>query len=123
MSPVLTIRFAMLLGVLLFGGVVYFTRQAGSAPEVTPEQAGQLVWIGRALWAVAVIGSIACFQAFQRTPARTALATWSIIAWALGEMTALFGAVVWFLTGTPAWYVPGLLFLVITFLVFPARRE
>jgi hypothetical protein len=47
--------------------------------------------------------------------------SWSIGAWALGEMVALLGGVVWMITGSPAWYFPGLVFLVLTFLVFPAR--
>jgi hypothetical protein len=123
MSPALTIRFAMLLGVLLFGGVVYFSRLSEDAPVLTPEKLRQFRWIGQGLWVVAVGGSAFAFQRFNTSDAPSHRQTWSIIGWALGETVALFGAVVWYLGGSPAWYVPGLLFFLITLLVLPGRRD
>lgn len=115
MTPALAIRFAMLTGVLIFGGVVFYVNK--SAPAMPEESQGMLLLMGRLLWAVAIGGCIFLYQAVGRASAGRA-SQLQIIAWALGEAVALFGGVVWFLTGTPAWYIPGLTFLVLTFLVF-----
>ena len=123
MSPTLTIRFAMLLGVLLFGAVVYVSRMSPDAPTLSAEQLRQLRWIGQGLWLVAIGGAAFALQRFHQPQAPTHRQTWSIIGWALGEMVARFVAVTWFLGGSPVWYLPGLLFLVITFMAFPARRS
>ncbi|MBK8248026.1 MAG: hypothetical protein IPK85_11585 [Gemmatimonadetes bacterium] len=122
MSPTLTIRFAMLLGVLLFGGVVYASRLSPDAPTLTADMLRQLRWIGQGLWVMAIGGSAFALQQYHKSEASSHRQTWSIIGWALGETVALFGAVVWFLGGSPVWYIPGLLFLLITFMAFPARR-
>jgi FtsH-binding integral membrane protein len=123
MTPALTIRFAMLLGVLLFGAVVYVTRLSPDAPTLTPEKLRSLRLIGQVLWVVAVGGGVFALQQFQRAESRGQRQTFAIIGWALGEMVALYGAVVWFLGGSPGWYIPGLVFFLITFLVFPTRRD
>jgi hypothetical protein len=117
--PQRLIRLAMLLGVLTFGGVVWYIRRSGDPPGVSADEARSLLWIGRAIWGVAIIGCIVVFQLTQRRPRDS---SYQILAWAFGEMVALYGAVIWFLTGTSGWYVPGLVFLVMTFLAFPARR-
>ncbi len=122
MSPALTIRFAMLLGVLLFGGVVYASRLSPDAPTLTPDRLRQLRTIGLGLWIIAVSGGVLGLQRYHRAESQAQRQTWSIIGWALGEMVAMFGAVVWFLGGSPVWYIPGLVFFLITFLVFPARQ-
>lgn len=121
--PIHVIRVAMLAGVLAFGGVVYFLRRNGDAPGVDAEQARAFLWIGRALWGMAILGCLILFQLVlrERTPARRQ--SFQIVAWALGEMVALYGAMLWFLTGVPTWYTPGLIFLALTFLAFPIRRD
>ncbi len=120
MTPALAIRFAMLTGVLIFGGVVYFMRRSGTVTPMPEESQRMLLLMGRVLWAAAIGGCLFVYQAIGRAaPPRAAQL--QIAGWALGESVALFGAVVWFLTGTPAWYVPGLTFLVLTFLVFRPR--
>jgi hypothetical protein len=121
-TPALAIRFAMLTGVLLFGGVVWFLQRSGDAPGGMPEESQRmLLLMGRLLWVAAIGGCIFLFRALGSAPAPRA-AQLHVVGWALGESVALFGAVVWFLTGTPAWYLPGLTFLVLTFLVFRGRR-
>ncbi len=120
MTPALAIRFAMLVGVLLFGGVVWFIRRSGTAPALPEASQEMLLLMGRFLWALAIVGCVVLFQVIARASASRA-AQLHIIGWALGESVALFGAVIWFLTGTPSWYVPGLTFLVLTFLVFRPR--
>jgi hypothetical protein len=120
MTPAFAIRFAMLLGVLLFGGVVMALRQSESAPEGSTEDFAALLTIGRVLWGLAIAGTAFLWFKARDASERTRT-SWSIGAWALGEMVALLGGVVWMLTGSPAWYVPGLLFLVLTFMAFPGR--
>jgi hypothetical protein len=116
-TPALAIRFAMLTGVLVFGGVVFFARRSGTAPGMPEESQRMLLLMGRFLWVAAIAGCVFVYQAAGRARAGRA-SQLHIVGWALGESVALFGAVVWFLTGTPAWYVPGLTFLVLSFLVF-----
>jgi hypothetical protein len=116
-TPALAIRFAMLAGVLLFGGVVLFMRRSGTAPAMPEASQDMLLLMGRVLWVLAIGGCIVLYQAVGRASAARA-SQLHIIGWALGESVALFGAAIWFLTGTPSWYVPGLTFLVLTFLVF-----
>ena len=118
MTPALAIRFAMLSGVLLFGGIVTFARRSGTAPGMPEESQRMLLLMGRFLWVAS--RSPDAFSSIRRQAARSPRAHHSCTssAWALGEAVALFGAVVWFLTGTPSWYVPGLTFLVLSFLVF-----
>lgn len=121
MTPALAIRFAMLVGVLLFGLVTWFARSTGTVVvAMSADRAAALLLTGRALWVLALVGCIALYFMTRRaTPARGA--TLSIVAWALGEMLALFGGAIWYLTGTPSWYLPGVTFLVLTFLAFPGR--
>jgi len=107
----------------MFGGVVFVLRRSGDAPGVTAEQAAAFVWIGRGLWAAAVIGCTVVFQAAQRSRNARSAQSLHIVAWAFGEMVALYGGVIWFLTGRPTWYIPGLVYLVMTLLAFPGRRE
>lgn len=123
MNPLLLIRIALLSGVLLFGAVVFFVRRNGDPAPMLPGQAESLVWGARILWGVAIAGTFGVWQMRQRATTRSQVHQWSIIGYALGESVALFGGVVWYLTGTPGWYLPGVLFLAITFLVFPARLD
>lgn len=112
----------MLLGVLLFGGVVYVARQGEDAPALTAERAGQLLWLGRVLWVLVIAATFFAFTRYQNSPSKSGVQAWSIIGWALGETVALFGAVVWFLGGSPAWFVPGLAFFLVTLVAFPSRQ-
>lgn len=120
MTPALVIRITMVTGVLLFGAVTWFLRRSGSAPSpLTPEAARTLLWMGRAAWATALAGCVVLFALMQREPTSARTQRLSIVAWALGEMVALFGGVVWFLTGMTEWYVSGVVFLVLSLLAFP----
>ena len=75
MTQAFLIRIAMLTGVLMFGGVTWFLRQSEWAPQVEASVLPTLLWMARAVWAVAIV-----------------------------------------------WYAPGVVFLVLTFIAFPARR-
>ncbi len=122
MTPAIAIRLAMLMGVLMFGGVTWFIRQSDPAPPFDPALMPALLWSARAVWGVALVVCFVLFGIMRNEREGPRARRLSVVGWALGEGVALFGGAVWFLTGTPAWYVPGLVFLVLTFLAFPIRR-
>ena len=122
-TPAHIIRVAMLAGVLTFGGVVYYLRRNGEAPGVNAEQARAFLWIGRALWGMAIVGCLVLYQMVLRERAPERRQSFQIVAWALGEMVALYGAMIWFLTGSPTWFTPGLIYLALAFLAFPIRQD
>lgn len=123
MNPSILIRVSMVTGVLLFGAVIWFLRSSGSASITMQAGTAQtLLWIGRAVWGVAIIGCIVVFGILQRAPSGAKTQSLSIVAWALGEMTALFGGVVWYMAGRREWYISGVIFLVLALLAFPGGR-
>lgn len=114
----------MLVGVLLFGGVTFVARSSGSeSSTISADRAAALLWTARVMWGVAVVGCVLLYWATRRATTTARVASLSIGAWALGEMVAIFGGAVWFLTGSPAWYLLGVTFLVLTFLAFPGKSR
>ncbi|MGQ0538836.1 MAG: hypothetical protein ACT4R6_07825 [Gemmatimonadaceae bacterium] len=119
--PVL--RLAFLMGAGFLGGAVGFIRSRAPA-TVDPAAAATLTLAGRITWIVvlAVCLFLASRIRAQRDSVRAL--SLSIITWAVAESTAIFGAVYWFLFGSPNWYFPGLGLLALTLLALPgaARR-
>lgn len=117
------IRLAMLVGVLLFGGIIWFLRREGS---VTPLDAGAAEG-ARLIAVVWLVGSIAGLVAMlalsNRNIAEARRRTLSILAWALGEGAALAGGVVYLMAGDARWYLGGLFVLLASFVLFPARAR
>jgi hypothetical protein len=67
------------------------------------------------------IGTLALFLlAGKATPERRA--TYSVIAWALGEATAIYGGLFWLLLGDMQWYLYGVACLLLTYFIFPVRN-
>jgi hypothetical protein len=117
------IRLAMLAGVLIFGGVVWWQRRegGGSVPDAAFAKNLRtlaIVWI-----AVAVTGIAALFAFVSRQLPEERRRMFSILAWALGEGAALAGGVVYLLAGDARWYLAGVFVLLVAFIVFPARRR
>ena len=117
------IRVAMLAGVLVFGGVVYYLRQDSLRPPATPEMVSSLRLAGTIIWGMAVVGVIGLSAMARRQRDPAALVPFSIAGWALGEATALYGGVVYLLTGQPRWYIYGVACLLLTFVSFPVRTR
>jgi hypothetical protein len=114
------IRIALLSGVLMFGGVAYYlTRQNG---PLGAENAAALQMIN----VVLLVGAGAGIMFIQRRhlaendPAKRS--TLNIIAWAMGEATALFGGVHFLMVGNPVPYLVGLVMMVAAFVVVPIRE-
>jgi ABC-type xylose transport system permease subunit len=120
MKPLLLIRFAMLFGVLLFGGVTWYLRRDGSVSPFDPSGAKTLLWVARAVWGLSMAACVILFIVIRNARSRAQAQTLSLVGWASGEAVALMGGVVWFLTGNTQWYQFGLVYLVLTFLAFPA---
>ena len=120
MTPAFAIRFAMLLSVLLFGGISFVMRRSGEAPPGVVDPA-TFVLMGRILWIAALVGCAFLFTRARNARTASQMMMTGVIAWALGEGVALFGGLVFYLTGLSTWYFLGLGFLVLTFLAVPAR--
>lgn len=112
------IRIAMLVGVLVFGGVVWYLRRSGDQ-SYTVNPRGLRV-AGQAIWGLATLGTLVLFlTAARASPERRT--TYSVMAWALGLATALYGGLFWLLLGDPQWYLYGGVCLLLTYFIFPIR--
>ncbi|HEX5872502.1 MAG TPA: hypothetical protein VFY65_18865 [Longimicrobium sp.] len=113
------IRMSLLLAVVSVGAVVTFMVQ-GTPPEPTPmARPLQIVNV------VYLIGAMVGIMYFQRRhaaePVRQRRVTFNVVAWALGESTALFGAVHYLLVGSPIPFLVGLGMLLAAFVLVPIR--
>lgn len=117
-----TIRIAMLGGVLLFGGVSWMLQRT---PGWSPAPAADVETLKRlapVFWAVAIAGVGVLFVQARRVTDPARRGTFAVVAWALGEMVALYGGVIYFLAGDARGYLLGLLFLALSLTIFPAPR-
>lgn len=114
------VRMALLTGVVVFGGIVtYLVGQNPPSPQADLRVALQWVNIGFLILSAAGVLVLQRVHAAEREPARRQ--TWNIVAWALGEATAMFGGVHYLLVGSPAPYLVGLAMLVASFVLVPIR--
>ena len=113
------IRITLLVGVLAFGGVVWYLRRT-TDPSYAVNPHGLRV-AGQAVWALMTIGTLGLFLAAGKaTPERRA--AFSVVAWALGEATAIYGGLFWMMLGDPQWYLYGVACLLLTYFIFPVRN-
>jgi hypothetical protein len=98
------IRMALLGPVILFGAFV--TVSVSREPPQAPDMALGVLYFQRR-------------HAAERDPGRRA--TFNIMAWAIGESTALFGAVHYLLVGSPIPYLVGLAMMLASFVLVPIR--
>ena len=118
-QPVQLIRLALIAGVLMFGAVALFVhRQPSWKPGMVPSA------IDYALLAYAIV-AVSIARAMRgrvlREPDPQRRASLLIIGWAVGEGAALFGAVIFFVTGQGQWYLLGLLAMLGVFAFLPIR--
>ena len=118
------IRIAYLGGVLLVGGVSYYMHHGGGAVAAPgAEQQGMLRTVGYAIWGGAIAGMLVLRSVFGRAIELGRRANLVPIGWAMGEMVALYGAVIYFLTGEWQLYIAGLVVMVVSFSLFPIPRR
>lgn len=116
------IRFAIILGVLVFGGVAWWMRDGfGASPAPNPG-----FFVGLGLFPAIVVGAALAAVVVLRVvwgratdPVRRRML--SIVALAPAEAAALFGAVGYFLSGDSRWFLAGMFVLAATVVLFPLR--
>jgi hypothetical protein len=113
------IRIALLVGVIVLGGVVWFMRRT-SEPSYAVNPQGLRV-AGQAVWGLMTIGTLALFLLATKASAERR-ATYSVVAWALGEATAIYGGLFWMMLGDSQWYLYGVACLLLTYFIFPVRN-
>lgn len=111
------IRIAILAGILVFGAVIWFMQREPDWAPRTPEFPVEPIAL--ALWGAAIIGILLVRNAWGRTRDVPRRVHFSIIGIAIAEAPALFGAVVYFLTGDPRLYLTGVFLMLTTLLLFP----
>ena len=113
------IRIALLVGVLALGGIVWYLRRSGDAGYLVNPRSLRVA--GQAVWGTMTLGTLALFLLAGRArPERRG--SFSVIAWALGEATAIYGGLFWLLLGDPQWYLYGVACLLLTYFIFPIRQ-
>ncbi len=123
MTPAILIRGAMLVGVLMFGGVTWYIRRGGGGPGLDPDTLPTLLWVGRGTWILSMATCLSLFGMLRKARSEQRVTALSIAGWAAGEAVAIVGGVIWFLTGISNWYSAGLVYLVLAFLAFPVKRS
>lgn len=122
-STLSIIRVAMLGGVVILGAVALYISKQGA---IEPLSESVLSTIRTVFILVLAATAVAMFY-FRRK--RMALArdddptTLNIVGWALGESTALFGAVILFLSGDLTYFLVGVVMMLVAFVFFPIPQE
>lgn len=114
------IRIALLSGMLMFGAIVYLLISREGPRGIESAQALQVVNIAFLIGAAAALLFIQRRHAAEPDPAKRS--TLNIIAWAVGETTAMFGGVHYLLVGSPAPYVVGVMMMLASFVLVPIRE-
>ena len=114
------IRIALLVGVLVFGAIIWYLQRSGWE-SVAVDPRGLRV-AGQAVWGLMTLGTLGLFLAAGRaSPERRA--AFSVVAWALGEATAIYGGLFWMMLGDRQWYLYGVACLLLTYFIFPIRTN
>ena len=120
-SRLALVRIAILAGILIFGGVIWFLQRDPSWTPAALQFPVEPIAVG--LWTVAIVGLLGLRTAWGRTRDVKRRVHFSILALAVAEAPALYGAVVYFLAGDPRLYVTGVFLMLTTLLLFPISRH
>jgi ABC-type xylose transport system permease subunit len=116
------IRFAILLGVLVFGAVAWWMRDGRSATPAPDPRFLERLGIFPAIVAAAALAAVVALRVvWGRTRDTARRRKLAIVALAPGEAAALFGAVAYFLAGDSRWYLAGMFVLAAAVVLFPLR--
>lgn len=113
------IRIALLVGVLVFGAIVWYLQRSGSRTYSVDPRGLRVA--GQAVWGLMTVGTLGLFLAAGRATAERR-AAFSVVAWALGEATAIYGGLFWMMLGDSQWYLYGVACLLLTYFIFPIRN-
>ena len=114
------IRMAMTMGVLLFGGVIWFLYRSGRVP---PSPDTTLTMVMPYVLGALLAGAIALRLVAAKAASAEQRGSYLIIGWAIGEGAALLGGAHWMLTGNSQWYVIGVFVYLSTLVLLPLTRE
>jgi hypothetical protein len=113
------LRMALLAGVFAFGSAIWFLHGQGSIETVPLDTMLRNLFVG------VMIAAAVGLMVIQRRHAAAAdpqqIQTWTIVGWAAGETVALFGGVLYFLTGSATPFLVGLGMLLAAFVMIPIR--
>ena len=115
------IRIMILAGILVVGGVIWLVHRNADWTPVTPQF--PVLPIAMGLWAAAITGILGLRNAWGKARDVKRRVHFSIIAIAVAEAPALYGAVVYFLAGDPRLYLTGVFLMLTTLLLFPISRH
>jgi hypothetical protein len=114
------IRASLLGGVVMFGAVVYFQHHQGPfTPAPNPQE---LIYVPVIAIALALGGMFAVRPIWSRATGDAQRFSLALMGWAMGEGAALAGAVYYFLTDDPKFYIAGIFVLLASFMLFPIKR-
>ena len=116
----------VLLGLALFAGLVVYVWHSLGEPIRPGALAGKLRVVGVMTWLYALVQIVDMRFWHSRIAEKRRIASGipeSVIAWLFGQMLACFGIVYYGVTEDWRWYAAGLALLLLTFAVFPIRRE
>jgi predicted PurR-regulated permease PerM len=119
------VRAILLALTLFFGLVVWILHSLGPAASRGPEFVNKLRGVGVLTWLYALVQMLD-MRFYHSRFVQKRLATGipeSLLGWLLGQMLAWFGIVYYGLTQDIRWYAAGLVFLLLSFAVFPIRRR
>jgi hypothetical protein len=114
------LRMSLLGSVLLFGLIVWFVHRQG-AVETAP-LATELRLAMAVLLAGSAVGIVVLGRRYAAEPDAVRASTLRIVSWAAGETPAVFGAVLYLLSGSPGSYLLGVGMLLTAFLLVPVRE-
>ena len=116
----------VLLGLALFAGLVVYVWHSLGEPIRPGALAGKLRVVGVMTWLYALVQIVDMRFWHSRIAEKRRISSGipeSVIAWLFGQMLACFGIVYYGVTEDWRWYAAGLALLLLTFAVFPIRRE
>ena len=118
---------AILLGIALFVGlVVWVWHSLGTGAPEPSTFVRKLRIVGIMTWLYALVQIVDMRFWHSRIAERRRVSMGipeRVIAWLFGQMLAWFGIVYYAFTEDARWFVAGVAMLLVTFVVFPVRRE
>ena len=113
-------RMALLVGVLMFGGITWYTRRGD--PMTTTPNIDLLYKVGYGVLVLAVVGIVVIRNKLAGVTDPAKYANLAVLGWSCGEAAAIYGGVYYFLSGDPSRYLTGVLLMLISFVAIPLRR-
>lgn len=117
------VRAAMVLGTVAFGGIVWLLQRQGrvhvavTSPRLRAyRDAAMVVWVAASV----ALGTLTIVR--QRVLEEARERTLTVLAWTVGELVAVLGAVFYLLSDRLRFYALGLIFLAVALLISPLRR-